>query len=252
MKISIITVAFNAVQTIERTIQSVINQKDIELEYIIVDGGSTDGTLELILKYRSCLYKYVSEKDNGVYDAMNKGIEIATGDVIGILNADDVYENEGILKLVISTFQESKAEAVYGDLVYVKNNKVTRYWKAKELVLSKFYLGWMPPHPSFFVQNSIYGRLGAFNIDLKFSADYELMLRFLFKNKIRAAYIPEVLVNMELGGISNNNLGNRLRANKEDKLAWEINMLKRPFYTSYLKPLLKIGQFIIPKYKIIN
>ena len=247
MKISIITATYNSAATVTTTMESVAQQEHPDIEHIIVDGGSDDDTLTLVRAFPH-VAKVVSEKDEGIYDAMNKGIGLATGEVIGILNSDDLYTNEFILSKVAAAFEDPAIDAVYGDLQYVDAlniNKVTRTWKAGAFRPSLFYYGWMPPHPTFFVRRRVYARNGLFNISLRSSADYELMLRILLKNKGRPKYIPEILVKMRVGGQSNASLKNRLYANREDKLAWELNGLKPYFFTLYLKPLRKIKQFII-------
>ncbi len=244
--ISIITAAYNAAMTIAGCIESIHGQS-FPAECIIVDGGSTDGTLEVVERYRSRLAKVVSEPDRGIYDAMNKGISLATGDVIGILNADDFYASEHALSRVAGIFSNARIDSCYGDLLYVhpaNTSKITRTWRSGPFRERSFYWGWMPPHPTFFVRRSVYERYGIFNLALGSAADYELMLRFLVKNKITSAYLPEVLVKMRTGGVSNASLGNRLRANRMDRMAWEVNGLKPYPWTTAMKPLRKLGQFL--------
>jgi glycosyltransferase involved in cell wall biosynthesis len=247
MKISIITVVYNNEATISSAIESVLSQTYKDKEYIVIDGGSTDGTLDKINQYRSQIDIFVSEPDKGIYDAMNKGLTKATGDVVCILNSDDLYPHEHVIERVAKELNASGSDAVYGDLVYVSPddvNRVTRYWKSGNFKTKSFKYGWMPPHPAFFVKKSVYDKYGHFNTKLKSAADYELMLRFVYKNEIKLAYFPEVLVKMRTGGLSNSSLKNRLMANKEDKAAWEINGLKPYVFTLYLKPLRKVIQYI--------
>jgi glycosyltransferase involved in cell wall biosynthesis len=247
MKISIITVCFNSAKTIKDTIQSVLSQDYPNIEYIIVDGGSKDATLEIVKKHSDKISHVISEPDKGIYDAMNKGIALATGDVVGILNSDDVYFDTQALNHIAKAFEVTNADAVYGDLVYVASNnlnKVTRVWKSKPYSEGAFLKGWMPPHPTFYVKKSCYEQLGKYSLQLKSAADYELMLRFIHKHKIAVAYISKTLVKMRVGGESNVSLKNRLRANKEDRMAWEMNGLKANALTLYLKPLMKLGQFL--------
>jgi glycosyltransferase len=178
---------------------------------------------------------------------MNKGLNMATGDVIGILNSDDVYADNTVISKVAACFANSEYETVYGDLAYVNHNnlqKVVRRWKSGIFKPSNFYFGWMPPHPTFFVLKEVYEKVGRFNLSLKSSADYEIMLRILFKYHFRAYYLPEVLVNMRAGGISNASLINRIKANYEDRKAWKLNQLHPYFFTLFLKPIRKIFQFI--------
>lgn len=245
MKISIITTSYNSAKTIRDTLESVHNQTYDNIEHVIIDGKSTDDTLSIVKEFPN-IEKVVSEKDEGVYDAMNKGIAIVTGDIVGILNSDDFYENKHIIENVARLFEDKEVEALYGDLYYVKPNNIKkpiRYWKAGPYNKNKFGNGWMPPHPTFFVRKSLYEKYGNFDTRFETSADYELMLRFLFKNDVKTAYLPEVMVKMRTGGLSNSSLKHRLKANREDRLAWKLNGIKPKFYMRWLKPLRKIFQF---------
>ncbi len=242
--ISIITPVFNAKDTLRDCIESVLSQ-DYSVEYIIVDGGSTDGTTDIIAEYASRLAHLISEPDRNSYDAANKGIALATGDVIGILAADDIYAHGEVVSKVAAAF-ELDVDACYGDLVYVdrrNTTKVTRYWKAGAYERKLFYNGWMPPHPTFFVRRSMYEKYGMFRLDQGTAADYELMLRFLFKAGITAAYVPEVLVKMRAGGSSGMSLRNRIKANRYDRRAWKLNGLRPKPWTLLLKPLSKLSQY---------
>lgn len=246
MKVSIITVCFNAESTIEFAIQSVLKQNYQNIEYIIVDGQSSDKTIPIIEKHRDKISKFISEKDEGMYFALNKGIQLATGGIIGLLHADDFYPSEKIISRVVKEFETKKVDSVYGDLQYVEKEnpeKIFRDWKSESFNPQNFLKGWMPPHPTFFVKKSCYEKFGLFNTSFSISADYELMLRFLFKHKISSSYIPEVLVKMRTGGISNVTLKSRIKANKEDRQAWKINGLKPNSFTLILKPLSKLRQF---------
>jgi glycosyltransferase len=248
MKVSIITVCYNSASTIESTIQSVLSQDHKDLEYIIIDGASTDNTLQVIERYRSRIPKVISEKDGGIYFAINKGIALATGDVIGILHADDFYTDEKVIRKVVKTFKENNTDTVYGDLQYVdrtNTDKVKRHWSSGAYSHGLFYKGWMPPHPSFFVLRKCYDQFGVFNTTLRSAADYEMMLRLLHKHRCSTAYVPEVLVKMRVGGKSNVSLSNRIRANREDKKAWLLNGLKPGMFTFIRKPLSKLGQFFL-------
>jgi glycosyltransferase len=246
-KISIITVTYNSEATIADTLLSVQKQSYNNIEHIIIDGNSTDNTVEIIKSFPH-VSKWYSEKDAGLYDAMNKGLQSATGDIIGILNSDDVYADENVISKVVDSFTNDFIDTLYGDLHYVHPNdlnKVVRVWKSGKFKRSNFNFGWMPPHPTFFVRREVYDRVGLFNLSLKSAADYELMLRILYKNKFNAAYLPEVLVKMRAGGMSNGSLKKRIRANKEDRMAWRLNELHPYFFTLYLKPLRKVFQFIV-------
>ena len=247
MKVSIITVCFNSEKTIEDAIRSVVEQTHPDIEYIIIDGKSTDATLSVIEKYRNRISKIVSEKDEGIYFALNKGIALATGDVVGMLHSDDFYPNKDVVSRVVSEFERTNSDSVYGDLHYVSREdpqKVFRHWVSSPFDRTQFLKGWMPPHPTFFVKRKYYSQFGAFNTLFSFAADYELMLRFLYKHKLSSSYIPEVLVKMRTGGISNVSLKNRLHANREDRLAWKVNGLKAGKLTLLLKPLSKLRQFL--------
>ncbi|MEI6489797.1 MAG: glycosyltransferase family 2 protein [Bacteroidota bacterium] len=246
LKVSIITVCFNSAETIESTIKSVIEQDYSNIEYIVVDGKSTDYTLSILERYKANISTLLSEKDDGIYYAINKGIALATGDIIAILHADDFYSSNQIISSVVKIFEGKQSDTVYGDLQYVDRNdtnKVTRHWIAGAFNSDLFYKGWMPPHPAFFVKRRCYSKFGLFNTDLKSSADYEMMLRLLEKHKCSTHYIPQVLVKMRIGGKSNISLMNRIKANREDKKAWQINGLNPGMFTLILKPLSKLGQF---------
>jgi glycosyltransferase involved in cell wall biosynthesis len=247
MKFSIITVSYNSFNTIEDTIHSVRGQRYPNIEYLVIDGSSTDGTLKILDRLNDKIDILVSEADKGIYDAMNKGIGMASGDVIGILNSDDIYVDEFVLSDVAKLFENPETDAVYADLVYVEKsdtNKVKRKWISGKYSPGDFRKGWMPPHPTFFVRKSVYEKYGKFNLDFISAADYELMLRFIHKHQIKIAYLPRVIIKMRMGGQSNVTIKNRLKANREDQKAWEINGLKPGKFTFIRKPLSKLGQFL--------
>lgn len=246
LKISIITAVYNNQKTIKSAIDSVLSQKYPFIEYIVIDGASNDGTLSVLNKNKANIDLLISEVDEGVYDAFNKGIKYATGDVIGFLHADDVYENSDVLTKIASVFQNSDNDALYGDLVYVKSNnlkKVIRYWKAGNYTKKSFYRGWMPPHPTLFIRKSIYNKFGGFNSKYKISADYDLILRFLFTKEIKTSYIQEVLVRMRNGGLSNRSFKNIYIKTSEDYLILKENKVGS-FLTVFLKNLRKLNQFL--------
>ncbi len=247
MKISIVTVVYNGVNTLRDCIESVLGQTHSNVEYLVIDGGSTDGTVELVRSYGSRIAVFRSEPDQGIYDAMNKGLALATGEVVGILNADDVYAHPGVLQAVAEAFADAQVGGTYGDLVYVASDNlavVQRYWRAGTYRPGAFRWGWMPPHPTFFVRRAYYARWGSFDTRLRSAADYELMLRFIHRHGLTVRYIPQVLVRMRAGGMSNASWRNRLRANREDRLAWRFNDLRPHFFTLTLKPFRKIVQFL--------
>ena len=248
MKISIITVAFNAEKTIEDTIKSVLSQDYKDIEYIVIDGNSTDDTLQIVNQYKSKIQTIISESDKGIYDGMNKGLKYATGDFIGILNADDFYTHDKVISKIAAQLQSDNAEAIYADLKYVDaedTSKVKRKWVSGEFKRNKFLNGWMPPHPTFFLQKEKYDQLGGYSTELKSAADYELMLRMLYKNEVKATYLNDFIISMRVGGVSNSSVKNRVNANKEDRKAWEMNKIKPKFYTILMKPIRKIGQFLV-------
>lgn len=247
MTISIITATYNSSATLADTLESMRLQSYHHIEHLIIDGVSKDDTLSIVQNYPH-ISQCISEKDKGIYDAMNKGISLATGEIIGILNSDDFYAHEQVLEKVAKAFADTGCDAVYGDLQYVDaadTGKIVRLWKSGNYQPGDFKWGWMPPHPSFFVRKELYEKFGNFNLHMKTAADYELMLRFIHKHGARLAYIPEVLVKMRNGGASNSSMVSRLRANQEDKQAWEINGLQPFWFTLYLKPLRKITQYLI-------
>ncbi|MEJ8801762.1 glycosyltransferase family 2 protein [Pontibacter sp. H249] len=247
MKVSIITIVYNNRETIADAIESVLGQTYSNIEYIVVDGLSTDGTVEVVKSYGSRIAFFVSEKDNGLYDAINKGIRLATGEVVGLLHSDDLFYTPDSIAQVVAAFDKSGTDTIYGDLLYVQKEntgKTVRNWVSGEYSRDSFLYGWMPPHPTFYVKREVYNTLGLYNTQFKSAADYELMLRYLYKYKVSTTYIPEKLVKMRVGGKSNITLKNRIRANQEDYQAWLINSLQPPFYTRFLKPLRKLTQFI--------
>lgn len=248
LKISIITVSFNSVETIRDTIKSIISQDYENIEYILIDAGSTDGTLDIIKEYEGYINYFSSEEDDGIYDGMNKGISVASGEVVGILNSDDFYPNSYIVSNVARTFEKRNCDAVYGDLLYVKfydTDKIVRYWQSGNYSVKKIKNGWMLPHPTFFVKREMYEKYGYYNTELKSAADYEMILKLLYKQNINVFYIPMILVKMRMGGKSNASIMNRIRANKEDGLAWTENQLYKPLFVRIKKPLQKIKQFFL-------
>ena len=246
LKFSIITATFNSASTLEDTIHSVINQNYPDVEYLIKDGGSSDDTILIAEKYSGSIKQILSKPDEGIYDALNQGLEIATGDIIGFLHSDDLYTSDSVLQKVADIFNCENCDAVYSDLYYVRREDVKsifRKWVSGKYEEGMFLKGWMPPHPTFFVRKSIYEKYGNFNTDFKTSSDYELMLRFIHKWKIKLGYLNEFTVKMRVGGQSNLSVANRLIANKEDREAWRVNGLTPKFYTLTLKPIRKIFQY---------
>ena len=250
VKVSIITVVLNNVQHIEDCINSVLNQNYRNIEYTIIDGGSTDGTINLIKKYEKKIFQWISEPDHGIYDAMNKGIMKSSGDIIGILNSDDMYADEKVIEKVVDCFLDTYTDTCYGDLAYVDRNdinKIIRYWKSNSYNKENFRRGWMPPHPTFFVRREIYDKYAEYNLNFPLAADYELMLRFLYRHDVSAAYIPECLVKMRTGGSSRPGLLNTYNNMAENYKAWKVNGLNTNPLTFILKPLFKTLQYVKTK-----
>ena len=205
MKISIITVSWNSQETIKDTIDSVLSQTYQNIEYIIIDGASIDGTVKIVQSYGDKITKFVSEPDKGLYDAMNKGVALATGNIIGMLNSDDLYIDKFAIEKVVKEFSEKQIDSVYADLVYVKSenlDKTVRYYDSSKFNLLKFAYGWMPAHPTFFVKKKVYEKYGVFRTDLKIAVDFDMLIRFLYTHKISYSYMQDVLVKMRIGGIS--------------------------------------------------
>ena len=247
MRVSIVTPTYNSARTIVDTILSVNKQDYDDIEHIIIDGGSKDNTLDLIRNTPNRVKKIISEPDKGIYDAMNKGIALATGDIVGILNSDDFYNSNDVITKVVKTFQKGEYEGVYGDLEYVDTrniNRVIRYWESKVYKEGLFRKGWHPAHPTFFVKKEVYDKYGNFNLKYKIGADYEIMLRFIEKNRIKVAYIPEILVKMRVGGASNQSIRNIIKANIECYNAWKDNGLFIFPFIFILKPLSKTLQYL--------
>lgn len=229
MKISIITVVWNNKETIKDAIDSVLSQTYKDIEYIIVDGASTDGTVEIIQSYGDKISKFITEPDNGLYDAMNKGIALATGDVVGILNSDDFYIDEFVIEKVVKVFKEKEVDSLFADLVYVKPDnleKTVRYYDSSKFHPEKFAYGWMPAHPTFFVKREMYERYGLFKTDYIIAADYELLVRFLYRYRVSYHYLQEVITKMRTGGVSTNGIKSNWILNREIVRACSENGLK--------------------------
>jgi glycosyltransferase involved in cell wall biosynthesis len=248
MKISIITVVYNNEKTIKDAMQSVLGQTYKNIEYVIIDGKSKDNTVELINDYKENLGYFISENDYGLYDAMNKGIRASTGDVIGILNSDDLYQDSGVIAAVMEQFNnDPKLDILYGNMVYVKRddtNRVVRNWKSKTYYNRFFENANVPPHPALFVRSKVYKEAGLFDLDYKIAADYEFMLRIFKNHKFNSKYFNRLMVRMRLGGASNASLSSVIKQNKEVLNAWKKNNLKSPFFLMPLRVLKKLTQFL--------
>lgn len=219
IKISLITAAYNSHSTIVNALESVFCQTYSNVELIVIDGGSTDGTLEILQRYADKISIFVSEPDNGIYDALNKGIRYASGDVVGFLHADDLLADSHVLSRIAAGFSNHNVSAVYGDLQYVFKDdpsRIIRYWKAGEFNQRKLSFGWMPPHPTLYVRRSLFEKVGSFDTHYRIAADYEFILRLFSLPGFNPLYIPEVFVKMRMGGASNRSFSNILRKSYED------------------------------------
>jgi glycosyltransferase involved in cell wall biosynthesis len=240
LKVSIITVSYNSAKTIRDTIESVLKQSYTDIEYIIVDGNSKDETIDIVTSYGDKVTKVLSEPDKGIYDAMNKGIALATGDIIGILNSDDFYETNNAIEDVVAHFKVNiETQVVFGDVVFVEPsnlNKVVRYYSSKKFKAAKLRFGWMPPHPATFVKKSVYDQYGLYKLGYKIAADYEMFVRLLMVAKVKFTRIDKVIVRMRSGGASTDGIKSSLTLNQEIVRACRENSI----YTNLFLVLLKI------------
>ncbi|CAE6881618.1 glycosyltransferase family 2 protein [Vibrio sp. B1FLJ16] len=246
MKVSIITATYNSASTVLDTLRSLNQQTYADIDYIVIDGGSKDDTVSVIEQHCSRVSKIVSEPDQGIYDALNKGIELATGDIVGFLHSDDLFAYPDAVKDLVETLQSSNAQAVYADLEYVAKNdtsKVIRKWISGNYQRNKLCHGWMPPHPTFFMKRELYQRLGRFDLSLNIAADYDSLLRYLWSNQVQAVYLPRVVTKMRVGGASNRSVRNIIEKTKEDIQALKNNGIFWPTAVLF-KNISKIPQFI--------
>jgi len=246
LRVSIITVSYNNVGTIADTINSVLSQSYANIEYIIIDGASSDGTTELVTSFGQRISKFISAPDTGMYDALNKGIGLATGDIVGILNSDDFFYDNNVIEKVVSAFDESDIDAVFGDVQFVdpvKTSKIVRYYSSKKFNSSRFRFGYMPAHPSFYVRRELFEKIGYYKTDYKIAADFELVIRFLFINKVRYKYLEMPFISMRMGGLSNKTISSNYILNKEIARACKENGIKTNFIFIYSKYFTKIFEF---------
>ncbi|WP_157960825.1 glycosyltransferase family 2 protein [Nubsella zeaxanthinifaciens] len=246
MKITIITVVYNAEKYLKDCIESVLAQQYPNLEYILIDGQSSDSSFQIAKRYSENITVLISEPDTGMYDALNKGIALATGDVIGILNADDMLASDDVITEVADVFNDDRIAAVYGDLNYVapdQVDKVQRKWRSQQANPNDLALGWMPAHPTLYVRANLFKKFGGYQLDFGSAADYELMLRFLYQHQIPAKYLPKLMVNMRSGGMSNQSWKHRYSALINDLKALRRNKIPSPALALVLKKLRKVKQF---------
>ena len=246
MKVTIITVTMNSERYLEDCFKSVAMQTYKNIEHIVVDGGSMDATLSIIIKNGPRITQWLSEDDQGMYDALNKGMKMATGDIIGTLNSDDVLASPHVIQDIVDAFNEQTVDAVYGDLVYVEPgdiNHIIRVWKGLPFRRNRFRYGWMPAHPTFYFRRELLEKCGNYETHYFTASDYEFMARYLYNCKVSAWYLPKLIVKMRHGGISNGNIFRRLRANRRDYLAMKRNKIPFAFIVSLIKPLSKLHQY---------
>ena len=246
MKITIITVTYNCEKYLDQCIQSVLNQSYKNIEYIIVDGKSKDNTIDIIKKYENQITKWISQPDKGMFDALNKGMKMATGDVIGVLHSDDVFASDDVLETIANTFQSNNVDTLYGDLNYVYEDnilKIYRKWEGKPFRRNLFKMGWMPAHPAFYFKRNLLEKYGNYIIEFNSASDYEFMARYLFKHNLSTVYLPKLIIRMRKGGLSNNNFLKRIEANRNDYKAMKTNGIPFPLFVSILKPLSKLHQY---------
>ncbi len=253
MKVTIITATYNSEFTMKSCIESVVNQDYNDIEYLIIDGASTDNTLE-ILKEAAAKYvqiKYTSAPDKGIYDALNKGIATATGDIIGFVHSDDFLANYKIITNIVATFKNQHVDGVYGDLQYVAlddTDKVIRNWVSKPFDIRLLKKGWMPAHPTLYLKKSLYESFGNFDISFKIAADYEFILRIFKQPHLKFAYVPEIITKMRVGGASNKNLRNLIQKTKEDYKALKQHRVGG-MWSVFIKNISKLEQFLVKKTK---
>lgn len=249
MKISVVTAVYNRAETIGETLKSVKSQTHGDVEHVVQDGGSTDNTLEILRAQSNAALQLVTEKDNGIYDAINRGTQRATGDVVGLLHSDDIFAHDGVLARVAQAFEDPDVDCVYGDLQYVAANdttRVIRHWTSGAYDRALLVQGWMPPHPTFYIRRSLLEQHGTYDTSFQIAADYDAMLRWLWTHSLQPAYIPEVMVKMRVGGESNRSLGRILQKSREDFRALKRNNVGGMTALAR-KNLSKISQFRIQK-----
>lgn len=247
MKVSLITVVYNGEKYLNECIESVKAQDYTDLEYIIIDGGSTDSTLAIVEMHKNAIAQFVSEKDKGMYDALNRGVKLASGEIIGILNADDMLASSNVVTNIVNQFKSENTDGVYGNLNYInplRSNSIVRKWVSKPFTRKDIQLGWMPAHPTLYLKKHLFERYGNYSLDYGTAADYELMLRFLYHHQIKAVFLDQLIVDMRIGGMSNATTKQRYHALLNDFKAIKSNAIPYPIITLILKKISKISQFL--------
>jgi glycosyltransferase involved in cell wall biosynthesis len=248
MVITLITVTYNSKLTLIDTIKSVVSQSYPDIEYVVIDGASSDGTREILKSYGNKISKIISEPDNGIYDAMNKGIKFAIGDIIGILNSDDYFHDNYVVEKIAEAFEDENVDAVYGDVQFVHPGnleKVVRYYSSKKFNVNKFKYGYMPAHPSFYVRRKFFEQFGYYSEDYQIAADFELLLRFLYQHKLRCKYLEMPFVTMRTGGMSTKSLKSNIILNNEILRACKENGVKTNLVNIYSKYFVKIFELMV-------
>jgi glycosyltransferase len=247
LKITVVTVTFNSAKTIVETLDSVARQSHPDIEHIVVDGGSSDETLALVARYGAHVTRVVSEADEGIYDAMNKGLRLASGELVGFLNSDDTFASTDVVACIARIAADEKPDVLFGDLVYVdpaRSQPLVRYWRAGAFSMAKLRLGWMPPHPTLYVRRQVIARVGFFDAKLRIAADYDFMLKLLSTKGLKVAYIPQVLVNMRVGGASNQSIAAMVRKSREDLASLRKHRVGG-LVALLFKNLRKLPQFLV-------
>jgi glycosyltransferase len=247
MKVSIITATYDSSQTISNCIISINNQRYLNIEHLIIDGASTDDTVKIIRNQPNRVFLMVSEPDKVVYEALNKGLKYATGDIIGVLHSDDMFGSEKTISNIVETFKRTKADVIYGDLAFVQRDNTTkmlRYWKSGPFSKMKLNRGWMPPHPTVFMRREVYEKYGCFDVSFSISSDYDLLLRVFQDSALKFEYMPELITKMRIGGISTGTFKNTFKKSKEDYLVLKKNKILFPLLVVVLKILFKIPQLL--------
>jgi glycosyltransferase involved in cell wall biosynthesis len=244
--ISVITVSHNSADSIAKSINSVLEQSYEKIEYIIIDGASVDGTKDIVKSYGTKISRFITEPDKGMYDAINKGIAVSNGDIIGILNSDDVFYDRHVIGKVAESFSENEIDAVYGDAIFVKSgdtSRIVRYYSSGAFHPRKFRFGFMPAHPSFYARRELFERFGLYKSDYKIAADFELLLRFIHVNRIKYKYLKMPFVKMRTGGISNKSFKSNITLNREILRACRENGLQTGYFLIYLKYFFKVFEY---------
>lgn len=243
MLLSVLTLSYNSITTVGKAISSVLSQSLVEFQYLVIDGGSIDGSLELFSSFNYDNFKFISEKDSGIYDALNKGIILSTGDIIGILHSDDIYPDSEILEKIVELFIKTNCDGVYGDLNFIKDGQTIRKWESCIFNSSLLVKGWMPAHPTLFLKREVFQKHGLYDTSFKIAADYDFILRIFKDESLKFEYLPLVITNMSIGGVSTAGFKNLVRKSYEDWLVLKKNKMMFPFLILLRKIFSKLSQY---------